>query len=162
MKMKKALVFSLTILMLLAIARYVGVRTQAKAQETMTQVIIAQVKISFNGQQVIVEIFDNPAGRDFLSLPPFTGSFEDFAVSEKISYLPRKLSTSGSPNARQAQGDFTYTRLGEIWPYFIRASAATTASMFWGASSPAKRNSEASSRASPPPSKSLTKRSSWL
>jgi len=76
---------------------------EIKAEEAM-----ARVKMTFNDQEVIAEIFDNEAGRDFMALLPYTGSFEDFGGAEKISYLPRKLSTKGSPSADQLKGDFTY------------------------------------------------------
>ena len=101
--MKKSLIL-LTALLALTASVWIAARPQeAKAQEEMVK-----VRMIFDNQEVIIEMFDNPASKDFLSLLPFTGTFEDYAGAEKISYLPRKLSSPGSGPARQAQGDFTY------------------------------------------------------
>ena len=51
---------------------------------------------------------DNPAVRDFLSMLPLTLRLEEFAGREKISYLPRGLSHSGSPGSDPEDGDLIY------------------------------------------------------
>lgn len=90
------------LMMLAAFWAAVGLN-EAHAQENTVK-----VKMSFNNQEAIIEVFDNPAGQDFLSMLPLTANFDDYARTEKTTYLPRKLSTQGSPTARQLQGDFTY------------------------------------------------------
>lgn len=48
------------------------------------------------------------ASRDFLTLLPLTLKVEDYAGAEKISYLPRKLSTQDAPSGSDPSiGDFT-------------------------------------------------------
>ena len=42
-------------------------------------------------------LLDNTTARDFVSLLPLTLMLDDYASTEKISYLPRKLSTAGAP-----------------------------------------------------------------
>ena len=69
-----------------------------------------KIRLVFDNKEVVVSIFDNPAGRDFLSLLPLEAEFKDFASEEKIAYLPRKLDTSGPPTPGKEQGDFTYYR----------------------------------------------------
>ncbi|HHQ8914726.1 TPA: cyclophilin-like fold protein [Bacillus cereus] len=65
--------------------------------------------MTFHNEEVIVKIEDNPTSRDFLSLLPLTLTLEDYAKTEKISYLPRKLSTESAPSGTDAAvGDFTY------------------------------------------------------
>lgn len=71
-------------------------------------VMDATIRIVSGSREVIVTMLDNPASRDFMSLLPLTLEFSDYAKTEKIAYLPRKLSTKGSPTAREAAGDFTY------------------------------------------------------
>ena len=100
--MKKSLIM-LTALLVATAAVLAATRHEAQAQEEAVK-----VRMSFNNQEVIIEMFDNPASRDFLSMLPYTGQFEDYAGAEKISYLPRKLALPGSGSARQTQGDFTY------------------------------------------------------
>lgn len=70
--------------------------------------IAAKIRITYGNQEVIVGVYSNPAGLDFLSLLPLEAEFKDYAGAEKITYLSRKLNTSGSPTARQMPGDFTY------------------------------------------------------
>lgn len=59
---------------------------------------------------VVIEMFDTPASHDFMALLPLTLEFSDFARTEKIAYLPRRLNTAGTPTALEAQnsGDFSY------------------------------------------------------
>ncbi|MBU3074819.1 cyclophilin-like fold protein [Clostridium estertheticum] len=56
-----------------------------------------KIKLSFNNEEVIVKMNDNATSRDFLKLLPLTLKFEDYAETEKISYLPKKLLTQGAP-----------------------------------------------------------------
>jgi hypothetical protein len=52
---------------------------------------------------------DTPASRDFAALLPLTVTLSDYAGTEKISDLPRKLSTAGAPAGTDtAAGDITY------------------------------------------------------
>jgi len=54
-------------------------------------------------------MFDNPTSKDFLALLPLTLTLEDYANAEKISYLPKKLSTlNASKGSDPSVGDFTY------------------------------------------------------
>ncbi|MTI47217.1 MAG: hypothetical protein FH761_05215 [Firmicutes bacterium] len=64
--------------------------------------------MSFNNEEIIVKIYDNPTSRDFLKLLPLTLQFEDYAATEKISYLPRNLSTDDAPRGFDpSKGDLT-------------------------------------------------------
>lgn len=68
-----------------------------------------RVKLTFNDAEVIVKLYDNPTSRDFLTLLPLTVKVEDYAGTEKISYLPKKLITQEAPaGSDPAVGDFTY------------------------------------------------------
>ena len=67
-----------------------------------------KIHISFNNDEVIVVLFDNPVSNDFASLLPITVTFEDYAGIEKITYLSRKLTIQGGVSGRDVQGDFTY------------------------------------------------------
>ena len=47
--------------------------------------------------------------RDFVSLLPLTLTLEDYSATEKISDLPRRLSTEGAPPGSDPSiGDITY------------------------------------------------------
>lgn len=58
---------------------------------------LRQIRLAFDGKETIVSLEDNATTRDFLSMLPITLTFEDYAGSKKISYLPRDLSTEDAP-----------------------------------------------------------------
>lgn len=73
------------------------------AQKTM------KIKFTLNGTPVVAILEDNATTRDFLALLPLKVKLEDFAATEKIAYLPSKLSTRGAPSAIDPKaGDVTY------------------------------------------------------
>jgi hypothetical protein len=67
-----------------------------------------KIRVVFEQQEAIVEIFASPASKDFMSLLPLTLEFKDYIGVEKVASLPRRLATNGSPSPREATGDFTY------------------------------------------------------
>jgi len=74
-------------------------------QHTNTMKIRAVV----DGQAIQATLLDSPTSRDFYSLLPMTITLEDYASTEKIAYMPRKLSTAGAPDGVDpAVGDIAY------------------------------------------------------
>jgi hypothetical protein len=55
------------------------------------------IRIAIDGISISGQLEDNPSARDFASLLPLTMALEDYARTEKIAYLPRKLSTTDAP-----------------------------------------------------------------
>lgn len=68
----------------------------------------AKVRIQSGSNEAIIALHDNPVSRDFASQLPLDVTFEDYAGTEKITHLPRKLQTNGGVNGSQVEGDFTY------------------------------------------------------
>ncbi|WP_052018842.1 cyclophilin-like fold protein [Brucella intermedia] len=67
------------------------------------------IKFTLNGTPVVAVLEDNATTRDFLALLPLKVKLEDFAATEKIAYLPSKLSTKDAPSAIVPKaGDVTY------------------------------------------------------
>ena len=66
------------------------------------------VRFTVGDAEIIVRIADNPTSRDFVSMLPLSLAFEDFAAMEKLSYLPRRLTTQGSTGRAPANGDLIY------------------------------------------------------
>lgn len=56
-----------------------------------------KIRLIIDGKTVEATLLDSAPAKDFLSLLPLTLTLEDYASTEKISYLPRKLSTAGAP-----------------------------------------------------------------
>lgn len=69
-----------------------------------------RVKITIDEHKVVTATMkNNRAARDFIALLPLTLTLEDYARTEKISNLPRKLSTEDAPpGSDPAVGDIAY------------------------------------------------------
>jgi len=67
-----------------------------------------KIKISTGNTVLTATRLDNSTSRDFMSLLPLTLTLKDYAGTEKISDLPRKLSVKGAPPGTDASvGDIT-------------------------------------------------------
>ena len=61
------------------------------------------------GTPLMATLDDTATARDFASLLPLTLTLDDYASTEKISDLPRELSTAGAPaGAAASVGDISY------------------------------------------------------
>lgn len=68
-----------------------------------------RLRIDVEGTELSATLEDGEASRDFASLLPLSLTLTDYASTEKIADLPRKLSTTGSPPGTDAKvGDFSY------------------------------------------------------
>ena len=67
------------------------------------------LQLTIAGQVLAATLDGNAATRDFLALLPLTLDLEDYASTEKIAPLPKKLSTAGTPaGTTPSAGDITY------------------------------------------------------
>ena len=68
-----------------------------------------RISIKLGTKVITASLTDSATSRDFVSLLPITIELEDYAATEKIGYLPRKLSTVGAPAGTEPSiGDFAY------------------------------------------------------
>lgn len=68
-----------------------------------------KIRLSINGMPTTATLIDSPTTRDFIALLPMTLKLDDYASTEKIAYLPKKLTTQGAPaGIDPAVGDITY------------------------------------------------------
>ena len=68
-----------------------------------------KISIKIQGRVITVTLSDNATARDFASLLPMTVTLNDYASTEKVSDLPRRLSTQGVPEGSDPSvGDITY------------------------------------------------------
>ena len=75
---------------------------KAKAEEM-------KIRITIGEKVVTATLTDSEAARDFVSLLPLTLTLEDYNRTEKISNLPRRLSTTGAPaGSDPSVGDIAY------------------------------------------------------
>ena len=67
------------------------------------------VRLTIDAHQIDATPNDSGAARDFTNLLPLSLGLDDFHQTERIAYPPRKLDTSGAPEAAEPQaGDLAY------------------------------------------------------
>ena len=68
-----------------------------------------KIRLILEDRVITATLIDSKATQDFISLLPLTLTLEDYAGTEKISDLPRRLSTEDAPaGIDPAVGDITY------------------------------------------------------
>src|SRR5215207_8147872 len=68
-----------------------------------------KINLKLQGKTLTATLYDTAAGRDFASMLPLTLTFADYAQTEKVSDLPRKLTKEGAPaGADPSVGDIAY------------------------------------------------------
>jgi hypothetical protein len=68
-----------------------------------------KISLRFNDKTLTATLADNPTARDFASLLPLTLTLKDYAATEKISDLPKRLSTQDAPPGYEpSAGDISY------------------------------------------------------
>jgi len=68
-----------------------------------------RIGIRIEDKVMTATLDDNETSGDFLSMLPLDLVLDDYAATEKISYLPRRLSTQGAPEGIDPSvGEITY------------------------------------------------------
>jgi len=68
-----------------------------------------KIRMDVEGTAITATLVDSATSRDFVSLLPLTLTFKDYAATEKVSDLPRRLSTEGAPPGSDPSiGDIAY------------------------------------------------------
>lgn len=68
-----------------------------------------KLQLRLEGHALDIVLEDNPTARDLVSLLPLRLSLDDYAATEKIATLPRRLSTTQAPQGiTPVAGDLTY------------------------------------------------------
>jgi hypothetical protein len=86
-----------------------------------------KIRIDVEGTAITATLDDTEVARDFASVLPLSLTLEDYASTEKISDLPRKLSTRGAPAGTDASvGDISYyAPWGNLAVFYRRSGYAT-------------------------------------
>jgi hypothetical protein len=94
----------------LARADAIDAAAQAAARAISDQqVSTMKIRMDVEGTAITATLVDNETSRDFVSLLPLTLILTDYGRTEKISDLPRRLSTEGAPaGSDPSVGDITY------------------------------------------------------
>jgi hypothetical protein len=92
-----------------ALFLFTAADTGSMAQTSRSQDTAIRIRITAGDAVILATLDSNATARDFAAMLPLTLSLEDYAATEKIGYLPRKLSTEGAPDAvTPATGDIAY------------------------------------------------------
>ena len=87
----------------------VVVSTAATRAEDQNRTESMNIKMTIAGQIITATLEESLSARDFFAMLPLTLPLEDYADTEKIAYLPRKLTTQGAPKGIDPNvGDLTY------------------------------------------------------
>ena len=67
------------------------------------------IRMTMASQIITASLEESDSARDFFAMLPLTLPLEDYAETEKIAYLPRKLTTQTAPEGIDPQvGDIAY------------------------------------------------------
>jgi len=96
-----------------------------------------KMRITAGDTVLTATMYDNATSRDFVALMPLTLKLKDYAGTEKVSDLPKKLSTAGAPSGTDAAaGDITlcspWGNLAIFYKSFGYASGLITMGKFDG------------------------------
>ncbi len=68
-----------------------------------------KIRLSVEDKAITATLIDCKTTRDFIALLPLTLTLEDYAGTEKISNMPKRLSTEGAPSGSDPSvGDIAY------------------------------------------------------
>ncbi len=68
-----------------------------------------KIRLRVGDTELTAALFDSKTSRDFISLLPLTLTLKDYAGTEKISDLPKRLSTEDAPSGSDPSvGDIAY------------------------------------------------------
>jgi hypothetical protein len=92
------------------------------------------IRLTIDGHPVDAALNDSAAARDFADQLPLTLDLEDFHQTERIADLPRKLDTSGAPDAAvPTVGDLAYyAPWGNLALFYRDGDSASTGLVILG------------------------------
>jgi hypothetical protein len=100
--MKKAALFSLILITFFVITAY-SENNESGEESKM------KIRIKVGETVLTATMLDTETSRDFISLLPLTLRMKDYSRTEKVSDLPRRLSTKNAPSGCDPSvGDITY------------------------------------------------------
>lgn len=82
---------------------------EATSGELSPEVRTMKIRINIEKTVLTATLSDNATSRDFVALLPLTLTLKDYASTEKVADLPKRLSTAGAPAGTDPDvGDITY------------------------------------------------------
>ena len=99
---------------------YNGVFSNSEPLYAQEGRIKIKVKMSFNNNEVIINMYDNPASKQVIALLPAEFQFSDFAGEEKVTNFPKPLSLDSAPRGMVATAGkmFIYAPWGNMGIFY--------------------------------------------
>jgi hypothetical protein len=92
-----------------ALAALVASQAGTAQDGSYGQADTVKIRINVDGSAITAALENNATARDFVSILPLTITLEDYASTEKIADLPRRLNTEDAPaGIDPSVGDITY------------------------------------------------------
>jgi hypothetical protein len=90
-------------------ARQTSEPARQRSEATPGRTDDMDIRLTLADTQLSATLVDSETTQDFLALLPLTLTLSDYRETEKISDLPRRLSTAGAPEGHDPEvGDITY------------------------------------------------------
>ncbi len=106
---RKATLFTLTVLPVLLIGQFCFASGSGTESGAIAEEGSMKIRFVFDDRNVTATLNDSPSTRDFVAQLPLTVELEDYANTEKIAYLPSKLTKEGAPSGVSSEaGDISY------------------------------------------------------
>lgn len=122
MEIKKVInILVLTGLIIIAgFVLYNGIFSNSEPLYAQEGSIKMKVKMSFNNNEVIINMYDNPASDQVIALLPAEFQFSDFAGEEKITNFPKALNLDNAPRGMVATAGkmFIYAPWGNMGIFY--------------------------------------------
>jgi len=91
----------------------------ARKVESNPEIHSMKIRLIINDQMLSATMEDSIPAREFIAQLPLTLQLEDYAATEKIAQLPRRLSVAGEQSElRRRRATSPFMRRGEIWRFF--------------------------------------------
>lgn len=106
---RKTISFTLSVLPVLLVSQFGFASNNVTESKAMTEEGTMKIQFVFDNSTVTATLNDSPSARDFVAILPLTLELEDYASTEKIAYLPSKLTKEGAPTGvSSTAGDISY------------------------------------------------------
>ncbi len=106
---RKVISFTLSVLSVLLVSQFSFASNNVTESNAMAEEGTMKIHFVFDDRTVTATLNDTPTARDFVAKLPLTLELEDYASTEKIAYLPSKLTKEGAPTGvSSTAGDISY------------------------------------------------------
>ncbi len=114
------ILISAVFIIMLGFVLYNGISSNSEPLYAQEGSIKMKVKMSFNNNEVIINMYDNPASKQVIALLPAEFQFSDFAGEEKITDFPKPLNLDDAPRGMVAKAGkmFIYAPWGNMGIFY--------------------------------------------